>query len=42
MVSISKSILEELQRKEEVDEEFLKELVQGLKDIKEGRTIRVR
>jgi hypothetical protein len=42
MISISKSELENLKRKAEIDEELLKELVQGLKDIKAGNVKRVR
>ena len=41
-VTISKKEYKELKRKADVDEELLRELVQGLKDIKEGRVIRVR
>mgnify|MGYP001605687453 FL=1 len=42
MVTITKAKYEELKRKAEIDEELLKELVQGLKDIKEGNLKRVR
>jgi len=42
MTTISKSKLKELERKADIDEELLRELVQGLKDIKEGRIRRVR
>ena len=42
MVTITKAKYEELTRKAEIDEELLKELVQGLKDIKEGNLKRVR
>ena len=42
MVSIPKAQFEELKRKAEIDEELLKELVQGLKDIKAGNVRRVR
>lgn len=41
-VTISKKEYQELKKKAEIDEELLKELVQGLKDIKEGRIVRVR
>jgi len=41
-VTISKKEYQELKKKVEIDEELLKELVQGLKDIKEGRIVRVR
>lgn len=42
MIKIPKVEYEELKRKAEVDEELLQELVEGLKDIKAGRVIRVR
>lgn len=41
-ILISKQEYEELKRKAEIDEELLMDLVQGLKDIKEGRIKRVR
>lgn len=42
MVTIPKIKFEELKRKAEIDEELLKELVQGLKDIKSGNVKKVR
>ncbi|MBI3622594.1 hypothetical protein HY212_00755 [Candidatus Pacearchaeota archaeon] len=42
MIKIPKIEYEELKRKAEIDEELLKELVEGLKDIKTGRVVRVR
>ncbi|MBS3157324.1 hypothetical protein J4442_04115 [Candidatus Woesearchaeota archaeon] len=42
MIEIPKMEYEKLKRKAEVDEELLNELVQGLKDIKEGRVKRVK
>ena len=41
-VTIPKTEYEELKRKAEIDEELLKDLIQGLKDIKEGKVVRVR
>ena len=41
-VTIPKQEYEELKRKAEIDEELLKDLIQGLKDIKEGNIRRVR
>ena len=41
-IEIPKMEYEKLKRKAEVDEELLNELVQGLKDIKEGRVKRVK
>lgn len=42
MITIPKTKYEELKRKAEIDGELLQELVDGLKDIKAGRVIRVR
>ena len=42
MISIPESKFVELKRRAEIDEELLKELVQGLKDIKAGNVKRVR
>jgi len=42
MIKIPKIEYEELKRRAEIDEELLQELVDGLKDIKAGRVIRVR
>ena len=41
-VTISKQEYEDLKKKVEIDEELLKGLIQGLKDIKEGKIKRVR
>lgn len=41
MVTIPKREYERLKKKTQIDEEFLKELAQSLKDIKEGRVKRV-
>ena len=41
-VTITKQEYEELKKKANIDEELLKGLIQGLKDIKEGRVKRVR
>ena len=41
-ITISKQKYEELKKKADIDEELLKGLIQGLKDIKEGRVKRVR
>jgi cell division protein FtsB len=41
-ITIPKKEYEELKRKAEVDEELLKDLIQGLKDVKDGNVIRVK
>tara|TARA_Y100000310_G_C20460848_1_gene705284 strand:- start:700 stop:840 length:141 start_codon:yes stop_codon:yes gene_type:complete len=41
-VTIPKKEYEELKHKADIDEELLKELVQGLKDIKAGNVRRVK
>ncbi len=41
-VTIPKQEYEELKKKVEIDEGLLHDLIQGLKDIKEGRIKRVR
>ena len=41
-VTISKHEYAELKRKADIDEQLLKGLIQGLRDIKEGRIKRVR
>ncbi len=41
-VTIPKEEYEELKKHKEIDEELLKELVQGLKDIKAGNVKQVR
>ncbi|HLC75062.1 MAG TPA: hypothetical protein VJH88_04380 [Candidatus Nanoarchaeia archaeon] len=41
-ITISKTELEELKRKADIDDELLHELVQGLKDIKTGNIRRVK
>ncbi len=41
-VTIPKQEYDELKKKAEIDEELLHDLIQGLKDIKEGRIKRVR
>ena len=41
-VTIPKQEYEELKKKADIDEELLKDLIQGLRDIKEGRIKRVR
>ena len=41
-ITISKQEYEHLKHRAEIDEELLQELVQGLKDIKEGRVRRVK
>ena len=42
MIQISRQEYEELKKMTEIDEELLQELVQGLKDIKEGKVIKVK
>ena len=42
MIQISRQEYEELKKVTEIDEELLQELVQGLKDIKEGKVIKVK
>lgn len=41
-IVITKLEYEELKRKAEIDEQLLMDLVQGLRDIKDGRIKRVR
>jgi len=41
-VTIPKQEYNELKKKAEIDEELLHSLIQGLKDIREGRIKRVR
>ena len=41
-VTIPRQEYEQLKRKENIDEELLRDMIQGLKDIKEGRIKRVR
>ena len=41
-ITISRQEYEELKKKADIDGELLKDLIQGLKDIKEGRIKRVR
>ena len=42
MIQISRQEYEELKKMTEIDKELLQELVQGLKDIKEGKVIKVK
>ena len=42
MIQISRQEYEELKKMTKIDEELLQELVQGLKDIKEGKVIKVK
>ena len=41
-VTIPRQEYEQLKRKANIDEELLRDMIQGLKDIKEGRIKRVR
>ena len=41
-VTIPRQEYEELKKKANIDEELLRDMIQGLKDIKEGRIKRVR
>ena len=41
-VTISKQEYKDLKKKANIDEELLKDLIQGLKDVKEGRIKKVR
>ncbi|MEK6891773.1 MAG: hypothetical protein AABX25_01185 [Nanoarchaeota archaeon] len=41
-ITISKQEYENLKKKADIDENLLKDLIQGLKDVKEGRIKRVR